>query len=297
MFNIHWWIWFNILLFALLYIDLRLFPHRGRRQAYALTVTWVSIALAFAGLIYVTKGATTSLEFLTGYVIEESLSIDNLFVFLMLFQYFHVPSRWQSKILMYGIVGALVMRLIFILVGISLVQKMHWLMLVFGAFLVVTGAMMFKKKDPNAPQKQPYIVSLLKKYVPFTDSWEHSTFFIKEQGRRIATPAFLVVCAVESTDLLFALDSIPAIFGITLDPFVVYSCNALAIVGLRSLFFVLKDALTLFEHLHYGVSLILVFIGGKMLVSHWYKIDTIVSLSVVGALLIGSLLIPKKKST
>ena len=191
---------------------------------------------------------------------------------------------------MYGILGALVMRFIFIMAGIALIQTIHWILLVFGAFLVVTGILMFKKQEQITHPKQPPVVSFLRKFIPCTDSWEYKTFFTRINGKLFATPAFLVLCAIETTDLVFALDSIPAVFAITLDPFVVYSCNALAIIGLRSLFFVLKDLLEIFEYLHYGVSLILVFVGSKMLLAPFYPIDTKISLAVIGTILITSVL-------
>lgn len=294
-FGIQWWIWFNVALFALLAIDLKLVANRTRRMSYILTGIWISIAILFALFINFTKGHQLALEFVTGYLIEESLSVDNLFVFLMLFHHFHVPHRWQTKILMYGIIGALVMRFIFIVGGIAIIQQAHWVMLIFGAFLVFTGIMMFKKTDEKSLPKESFIVKLVKKVFPYKDSWDQNTFFVTSHGKRFATPAFITLCAVESTDLVFALDSIPAVFAITLDPFIVYSCNALAIVGLRSLFFVLKDALMLFEHLHHGVSIILVFVGSKMLIEPVYHIDTPVSLGVIGAVLAISLAIPSTK--
>jgi tellurite resistance protein TerC len=298
-FDISWWIWFNALILTLLIIDLKFIPKTRPRISVAVTLGWVTIAGLFACLLYAVKGSQIALEFTTGYLIEESLSIDNLFVFLMVFQYFRVPDKWQQKILMYGILGAMIMRFIFIIAGISLIQMAPWLLLVFGVFLVFTGIMMFKKQNKNAKPKEAFLVQLIKKWIPCTDSWETNTFFTRINGKLFATPAFLVLCTIEATDLVFAMDSIPAIFAITLDPFVVYSCNALAVVGLRSLFFVLKDLLNVFEHLHYGISLILIFVGMKMLIAPIYHIATLVSLSVIGVILLccigASYVFPTKK--
>lgn len=251
---------------------------------------WVGIAALFALLLYSIKGGEVALQFTTGYLIEESLSIDNLFVFLMLFQHFHVPLRWQNKILMYGIIGALIMRFICIIAGIALVELLHEVLLVFGAFLVIMGIIMFKKQDAMTHPKEPLLVSLIKKILPFKDTWNVDTFFVRSDGRLFATPAFLVLCTIESTDLLFALDSIPAVFAITLDPFIVYSANALAIVGLRSIFFALKDSLQAFEYLHYGVSLIVIFVGLKMLLAPIFAISTVTSLAVIAGIIATSLL-------
>lgn len=289
-FTLEWWIYFNIFLAILLAVDLKFITNRTLKQSYIITAAWITLAGLFAALLYATKGPQICLEFTTGYLIEKSLSVDNLFVFLTIFHFFHVPNSWKQRILMYGILGALVMRFIFIMVGITLIQKVHWILLVFGAFLVVTGILMFKKRDKITHPKQPPVVTFLKRFIPCIDTWENKTFFIRKNGKLLATPAFLVLCAIETTDLVFALDSIPAVFAITLDPFIVYSCNALAIIGLRSLFFVLKDLLEIFEYLHYGVSLILVFVGCKMLIAPFYTVDTVLSLAVIGTILITSIL-------
>ncbi len=302
-FDLNWWIWFNVLIFALLALDLKYIKKTKPSHSLAITAAWVSIAGLFAVLLYYLKGSQLALEFVTGYLIEESLSIDNLFVFLIIFQHFHVPNKWQQKILMYGIIGAMAMRLIFIIAGISLIQMAHWILLVFGAFLIVTGIMMLKKpkkpKEIDQP-KQPFIVRLLKKIIPFTDSWDSKNFLVRLNGKLFATPALLVLCTIETTDLVFALDSIPAVFAITLDPFIVYSCNALAIVGLRSIFFVLKDLIEVFEYLHYGISILLIFVGTKMLIEPVYHITTGTSLAMIGTILLISILasyVPHKKGS
>ncbi len=292
-----WWIWFNVLLVVLLVIDLKFLPKQKPSHSLYACFGWLFIAASFAGLLYFFKGSDKALEFVTGYVIEESLSIDNLFVFLMIFRHFHVPSNWQTKILMYGIFGAIVMRLSFIVAGIALVQLSHWILVLFGVFLVFTGCTMFKKqKEAHHPKPSP-ITGWVKRFLTCTDSWETDRFFIKQGGKLCATPAFLVLCTIETTDLIFALDSIPAIFAITLDPFIVYSCSSLAVVGLRSFYFVFKELLNLFDYLHYGVSLILIFIGFKMIIAPFYAINTVTSLAIVGTILITSMLIPNKRGS
>ncbi len=294
-FGINWWIWFNLLLVILLIIDLTFLPKQKPSHSLVACAVWLIVAASFAALLYFVKGANIALEFATGYLIEESLSIDNLFVFLMIFRHFHVPSSWQTKILMYGIFGAIVMRLSFIVLGITLVQLSHWVLVLFGIFLVFTGCSMFKKqKEAHHPNASP-LVGWVKRFFPCTDSWDTDKFFVRHGGKLCATPAFLVLCTIETTDLIFALDSIPAIFAITLDPFLVYSCSSLAVVGLRSFYFVFKELLNLFDYLHYGVSLILIFIGCKMIIGPYYLIDTVTSLAVVATILVTSLLIPKKR--
>jgi len=295
LFGLEWWIPFNLVLILLLVLDVRYLRRSTDKprpsQSLLLTAAWVSLAMLFALLIFMTKGQEPALKFITGYLIEESLSVDNLFVFLMIFQYFHVPESQTRRILMYGILGALIMRFVFIFVGISLIHRIPWILYVFGAFLVVTGILMFKKPEKSFTPRTAFLVTWLKKFIPITDHWEDGQFFVRKSGRLFATPAFVVLLTVEATDLFFALDSIPAVFAITLDPFIVYSCNAMAILGLRSLFFVLKDLLEFFEYLHYGVSLILIFVGSKMLLRPVYEIPTVTSLCVIGSILFLSMLL------
>lgn len=302
LFGLDWWIPFNLALVSLLILDVKYLrkvtdkPHPA--QSLLLTGAWVTLALLFGLVIFMLKGADPAINYITGYLIEESLSVDNLFVFLMIFRYFHVPENEQRKILMYGILGALVMRFTFIFIGISLIHRAPWLLYVFGAFVAITGIMMFKKPDKTFTPRTTFLVSLLQKYLPVSEHWANGKFFVRQSGKLFATPAFVVLLTVEATDLFFALDSIPAVFAITLDPFIVYSCNAMAILGLRSLFFVLKDLLEFFEYLHYGVSLILMFVGTKMLLHSVYPISAVASLCVIGTILVLSMFlsaIGKKK--
>jgi len=284
-FDLTWWISFNVGLLALLIIDFCLLRKTDRKvtskEAITLTCSWITLALLFSVLIAYTRGQAKGLEFLTGYIIELSLSVDNLFVFLLIFQYFNVPEHLQPRVLLWGILGALVMRLSFIVVGIALVSTFHWILYIFGIFLVITGILLFKKQDHEIdPSKNP-LIRLGKKLFPVTDTWENGHFFVRRKGTLFATPLFLVLLSIESSDVIFALDSIPAVFAITLDPFIVYSCNAFAILGLRTLYFVLNDLLRYFWLLHYGVCLILIYVGAKMLVAPFFTIPTVVSLSVV----------------
>lgn len=301
-FDYSWWLWFNIALVLLLAVDIKFLRSpkatMSVKQSALTTFSWVMLAMLFCLLIFATHGIDPALNFLTGYVIEQSLSIDNLFVFLMIFQHFKVPSKMQAKILMYGILGALIMRLSLIFVGITLVEKAHFVMYFFGIFLMATGILMFNKKEESYSPKTPFIIRILQKFLPITDVWEGDSFFVRKAGKLFATTAFVVLMTVESTDLIFALDSVPAVFAVTLDPFIVYSCNALAILGLRSLFFVLKDGLDLFTYLHHGVCLILMFVGGKMLLEPFLQISTVTSLSVIGTIIFSTLFlssIMKKK--
>lgn len=289
-FDVHWWLFFTAALLVLLLLDIAFMREISRKRAIRTTLSWITISLLFSGLLYVTKGGKTSLEYLTGYVIEQSLSIDNLFVFLLIFDYFKIPPRLQYRVLMWGILGALIMRFVFIFLGIALIQKAHWLLYLFGLFLVYTGVVMFKKEQKSYSPKESLSLSLLKRWLPVTDSWHGDKFFIRIKGVLHATPLFLVLVTIETTDLLFALDSIPAVFAITLDPFIVFSCNAMAILGLRSLYFVLHDLFRYFTLLHYGVCLILIFVGLKMLVAPFLIIPTLLSLAIV-ALIVGTSLV------
>lgn len=290
MFGIEWWIGFSLLIFALLAIDLAFLPKRKPSHNFALTAAWIAVAGFFAILLYITKGSTVALQFTTGYIIEKSMSIDNLFVFLIIFQHFQVPPRWQQKILMYGIIGAIFMRLLFIIVGLTLIQMTHWMLLIFGAFLVIMG--IYSCKKPQA--KEPPKLTFLKKLFPVIEGWETDNFFIRHKGKLFATPAFIVLATIETTDLIFALDSIPAIFAITLDPFIVFSSTALAVIGLRAIFFVLNSYLASIKYLHLGISLILIFVGCKMLLAPIYAIDTAVSLAVISTILLAVILWGKR---
>jgi tellurite resistance protein TerC len=298
-----WWVAFNIFVLAMLALDLGIFHRTAHvvrfKEALLWSAVWVVLAfLFFLGILF-WRGWVPALEFLTGYLIEESLSVDNLFVFLLIFSYFRVPSLYQHKVLFWGILGALVMRAIFIFAGVTLVQKFHWIIFVFGAFLVLTGIKMALQKNIDIhPEKNP-VLRLFRKLMPVTDQYEEGNFFVKKDGRRYATPLFVVLLVVETTDVIFAVDSIPAVLAITLDPFIVYTSNVFAILGLRSLYFALAGMMTLFHYLHYGLSAILIFVGAKMLLADIYKMPVGIALGVVAGLLavsvIASILHPREK--
>lgn len=292
-----WYVWsgFGIFVLFLLVLDLGVFQRRAHviriREALLLTAFWIMLALAFNLFIYFWLGSKAALEFLTGYLIEKSLSVDNLFVFLMLFSYFRVPVQYQHKVLFWGILGALVLRLAFILAGVTLLQKFHWTIYILGLFLVFSGVKMaFRKTDAEIhPEKNP-VLKLFRRFVPVTKRFHGDRFFVRGAGRLLATPLLIVLLVIETTDILFAMDSIPAILAITLHSFIVYSSNVFAILGLRALFFALAGVMKLFHHLHYGLSIILVFVGAKMLIADFYKMPVGLALGGVGLILVSSII-------
>ena len=297
------WVLFNLFVLTMLALDLWIFHRPGRsvkfREALAWSIGWIVLAIAFAALVYFWHGRETAVEFATGYIIELSLSVDNLFIFLLIFRYFKVPSGYQHKVLFWGIVGALVMRGGFIVVGIGLIRKFHWIIFVFGIFLVYSGIRLLAAKGAEIdPEKNP-AVRLFRRLIPVTADYEGDKFLVRHP-RLHATPLLVVLVLVEVTDLLFATDSIPAVLAITLKPLVVYTSNVFAILGLRSLYFVLAGMMDIFHYLHYGLAVVLIFIGSKMLASDYFEIPTVWALgAVVGVLLISmvaSVVNPKKLS-
>jgi tellurite resistance protein TerC len=283
------WIIFNLFVLAMLVLDLKVFHGHAHevkiKEALVWSVFWIVLSLMFNLGIYFWMGSKPALEFLTGYLIEKSLSVDNIFVFLLIFSYFGVSPLYQHKVLFWGIIGALVMRAILIFAGVALIERFHWIIYVFGAFLIFTGVKLAMEKDKEIhPEKNPALI-FFRRLVPITEGYENDKFFIKRAGRLMATPLFVVLIVVETTDVVFALDSIPAILAITLDPFIVYTSNVFAILGLRALYFALAGLLQLFHYLHYGLSAILVFVGAKMLLSNFYHIPVGVALGVVAGIL------------
>jgi tellurite resistance protein TerC len=269
------------------------------KEALVWSGIWIALALLFALGMYVWDGPQPALEFLTGYLIEKSLSVDNIFVFVLIFSYFKVPTRYQHTVLFWGILGALVMRAIFIFAGIALLQRLHWILYVFGALLILTGIKMVTEKDKEIhPDKNP-LLKLFRRLVPVTEDYHADHFFVKQAGHYAATPLFLVLLVVEMTDVIFAVDSIPAILSITTDPFLVYTSNVFAILGLRALYFALAGVVRLFHYLHYGLSAILIFVGVKMLLTDVYKLPVGVALGVIAGLLlmaiIASLMRPQQR--
>ncbi len=292
--NIWFWVGFIAFVLAMLALDLGVFhrrPHAvGAKEAGVWTAIWVALALAFAGGLHLTVGRHAALTFLTGYVIEEALSADNIFVMVLIFEYFRVPKDSQHRVLFYGILGALVMRGAFIAAGSALISRFHWVMYIFGALLIVTGVRMVTRRDEAFDGERSRIVTLVRRLFPFTDRYHEGSFTIVERGRRFATPLLLVLILVELTDLVFAIDSIPAIFGVTTDPFIVYTSNIFAVMGLRSLYFLLAAVVARFHLLKYGLALILTFVGFKMLAEGWVKIDIALSLAIIVSVLAVSII-------
>jgi tellurite resistance protein TerC len=298
------WILFNAFVLGMLALDLGIFHRKAHdikiKEALLWSLMWISLALLFNAGIYFWRGSRPAVEFFTGYLIEKSLSVDNLFVFLLVFKYFQVPQISQHKVLFWGIVGALFMRAGFIAAGITLIQQFHWVIYVFGAILIFTGAKLtFQKNRTIRPEKNP-IIRLFRRLMPVTPEYdEKGRFFKKLSGRLHATPLFIALLIIETTDIVFAVDSIPAVLAITQDPFIVYTSNVFAILGLRALFFALAGIMQLFHHLNYGLSAILVFVGVKMLISEFYKIPAGAALAVIAIILIisiaASILLPKKE--
>lgn len=289
LFELRDFVLFNIFVLAMLALDLGVFHRKAHEvkvgEALGWTGGWIAMALLFAAGIYLWRGHEDGLSFITGYLIEKSLSIDNVFVFILIFSFFRVDPLWQHKVLFWGILGALVMRGIFIFAGVALIQTFHWIIFVFGAFLVYTGIRMaFRRETEIHPEKNP-VLRAFRRLVPVTEDYRDGRFFVKENSRTLATPLFVALLFIETSDIVFAVDSIPAIIAITRDPFIVYTSNVFAILGLRALYFALAGTMKMFRFLHYGLSFILAFIGGKMLISGFYEIPIVAALGVVTATL------------
>jgi len=284
------WIFFNLFVLAMLALDLGVFHRKSHvisvREATIWSAVWITISMIFNVILFFWKGPTPSLEFLAGYVIEKSLSVDNIFVFVIIFGSFAVPREQQHRVLFWGVIGALIMRGILIGLGAILLQRFHWLIYVFGAFLIFTGIRLLGKGDevPH-PEKSP-LIQMLRRVLPMTGQYHGKHFFVKEGGRLLATPLLLVLVIVEVSDLVFAFDSIPAIFAVTSDPFLVYTSNIFAILGLRSLYFLLAGVIKKFHYLEIGLSFILIFVGIKMVIAPWIKIPITASLGVIAAILL-----------
>lgn len=280
------WTFFNVFVLVMLALDLGVFHRKSQevsvREALTWTCVWITLAMFFNLFVYYYFDQEKALEFFTGYLIEKSLSVDNIFVIILIFSYFKVPSAYQHKVLFWGILGALVMRVIFILTGVELIHRFHWLIYIFGGFLVYTGIRMLTSGDLKIDSEKNPIVKLARRIMPITPSFEGDRFFIKQEGKTWATPLFLVVILIETTDLIFAVDSIPAILAISDDSFIVYTSNVFAILGLRSLYFALAGIEKYFVYLKYGLSAILVFVGVKMCIADLFKIPIEVSLIVIG---------------
>jgi tellurite resistance protein TerC len=298
------WVGFNLFVLAMLALDLGVFHRKSHavsgKEALTWSLIWISLSLVFNAAIYffwdrMMPGSSytnseAALAFLTGYLIEKSLSVDNIFVFILIFSFFAVPSAYQHRVLFWGILGALVMRGILIVVGAALLKEFHWIIYVFGAFLIFTGIRMARHQDEEVhPDKNP-VVKFFRRFMPVTEKFEGGKFFVRQAGRLMATPLFLILLIVESTDLVFAVDSIPAIFAVTQEPFIVYTSNVFAILGLRALYFLLANILDKFQYLKLGLSAVLTFVGIKMVIVDFYKIPVGVSLGVVASILTVSII-------
>jgi TerC family integral membrane protein len=280
---------FNIFILILLAIDLGLFHKEahaiGLREATFWSILWIVVALIFNAGIFLVAGSTKGVEFLTGYVIERALSFDNIFVFVVIFSYFGVPRAYQYKALIWGVLGALVTRLLFIIAGTALIAQFEWVLYVFGLILILSGWKIMVQKGTEVHPERNIFIRLARKLFPVVTGYDSPRFFLRIDGKIFMTPLFLVLVTIETTDIMFAVDSIPAVFGVTRDPFIVYSSNVFAILGLRATYFLLAGVMETFYYLSYGLSAILIFIGAKMLFEHLYPLPTLVSLGVVMVIL------------
>src|SRR5260221_6478160 len=283
------WIGFNVFVLAMLALDLGVFHRKAHavsiKEASIWSVVWITLAMAFNAGVYFFSGPEPALQFFTGYLIEKSLSVDNIFVFGLLFTYFKVPAAYQHRVLFWGVLGALILRGILIVLGTSLLDTFHWIIYLFGAFLIFTGVrMIFHKEEEVHPERNP-VLKLVRRIVPVTEGYERDRFIVRRAGKVLVTPLLLVLLVIETTDLIFALDSIPAIFAVTQDPFLVYTSNIFAILGLRSLYFVFAGALSKFYYLKPGLAVVLSFVGVKMVLADIYAIPTLLSLAVIALVL------------
>jgi tellurite resistance protein TerC len=296
------WVGFNVFVLGLLALDLGIVHRKAQiiriKEALIWSAIWVVVALLFNVGVHFWLGAEAGLSFLAGYLVERSLSVDNIFVFLLIFSYFRVPEVYQYRVLFWGILGALVTRALLIAAGVTLIQQFHWVIYIFGAFLIFTGVKLLTKKDAEIqPEKNP-VLRLFRRLMPVTSYYEGERFLVSRAGRYFATPLLVVLLVIETTDVVFALDSIPAILGITTDPFVVYTSNVFAILGLRALYFAVVGLMRLFRYLDYGLSAVLVFVGAKMLVADFYEMPVGLALGVVAGILslaiLASLVLPDR---
>jgi tellurite resistance protein TerC len=288
------WVGFNAFVLAMLAVDLGVFHRHAHevsvREAGLWSAVWVALAMLFNVGLYVMWGAEPALQFLTGYLIEKSLSVDNVFVFVMLFSFFAVPAKYQHRVLFWGVLGALVMRGLFIAGGAIMLERFHWMIYVFGAILLLTGIKMARRVDGYDPSSNP-VLKLTRRLLPLTDRYHGQRFWVKEAGRWVATPLFVVLLLVEASDLLFAIDSIPAIFAVTREPFLVYTANVFAILGLRAMYFLLAGIVHRFVYLKYGLAAVLVFVGAKMMLIDVYTVPVPASLLVIATLIGGAVLL------
>jgi len=288
------WIIFNIIILSILFIDLLVFHKKARtvsyKEAFIWSGIWISVALVFNAYIYFSRGSEPAINFLTGYLIEKSLSIDNLFVFLMIFNYFQTPETSLHKVLFWGVLGAIATRALFIFLGLALIQMFHPIIYLFGIFLVITGFRLIFKTNKKVNPEKNLLLKISRLLIPVTKEYKDDCFFVRKNSKIFSTPLWIVLLSIETTDIIFSIDSIPAILAITNDPFIVYTSNIFAILGLRALFFLLAQSLKLFKYLHYGISIVLIFVGIKMLFSDLLKISSFIALGIVFVVLFLSIL-------
>ena len=293
---LYFWILFNLFAVGMLVLDLLVFHRSGRvvrsREALAWSAMWIGLAVAFAGVVFLWQGRQVALEFVTGYVLELSLSVDNLFLFLVIFRYFSVPEQHQRSVLFWGVLGALLMRGFFILTGVGLIHRFHWILYLLGALLIYSGIRLgFAGEHQIDPATNP-AVKVLRRWMPVTNDYQGDRFFVrgwKGNPGLYATPLLVVLAVIETTDVLFAVDSIPAVLAVTLNAFIVYTSNVFAILGLRSMYFAISGLMKVFRFLHYGLALVLILVGLKMITVDYFAVPTLVTLGVVAGLLLGSI--------
>src|SRR3954451_8337287 len=297
-----WWAWVGLfaLILGLLLVDLLVFHRRahtvGTKEAAIESSVWIGIGLAFGLVMLALYGGQAAGEYYAGYLIEKSLSIDNVFVWALIFSYFAVPRKFQHRVLFWGIFGALLMRLVFIFAGVALLESFEWLLFVFGGFLIFTGIRLVRKQDEaEHPENNP-VLKLVRKVVPSTTEYDGQKLFTKRNAKRLATPLFAVLVLIETTDVVFAVDSVPAVLAVSREQYIVFASNAFAILGLRALYFLLADWHNRFEYLQQGLAVILVYVGIKMIASHWYHVNTVISLTFIGLILLVSILLSLRKS-
>ena len=299
---IHVWVVFAVVIVAALVLDLGVFHRKSQkvtlRGALIESAAWIVLSLLFAVYVHFSRGTQAGVEFLTGYLVEKSLSVDNIFVFVLVFRAFQVPERSQHKVLFYGVVGALVMRALFVLAGVELLQDFHFILFIFGAILVVTAIQMLRPSQRAIEPERNWLVRITRRFVPVLTGYAGEAFWVKRERKWYATPLFMALVAVEAMDIVFAIDSVPAVLAITRDTFIVYSSNAFAILGLRALYFAVADILPRFRFLHQGLAAILIFVGLKMIASDWIDLPDLASLGVIAGILtitiVASLAVPLK---
>ena len=283
------WVGFNIFVLAMLALDLGVFHRKAHalslKEASIWSVVWITLAMVFNAGLYLFAGPEPALQFFTGYLIEKSLSVDNIFIFVLLFTFFKVPAAFQHRVLYWGILGALIMRGMLIAVGVALIESFHWIIYLFGAFLIFTGIRMGFHKEIEVHPENDLLLKFIRRFVPVTENYEHDRFFVRRAGQVMVTPLLLVLLVIDTTDLIFAVDSIPAVFAVTRDPFLVYTSNIFAILGLRSLYFVFAGIMEKFYYLKLGLSVILTFVGVKMVLADVFSLPTALSLVVIAVVL------------